>query len=298
LESLLNFSYDLIETQIIEELPELKSASDVYSELEGKQGEDCGAYIFYEEMFGAYVEVLLNMPDSPCRNRLLTRAFSLVDEMLESRDKDVRDLAYIGTLEWRDLWYYSRALPFLGTAARRELDQWEPNWHEAFNLDAEVEPDKEIIDLYCVREVILRELESEGIDRRHVPGNTYPHESQRFSTLRIAEHHVDAAVLLGRYSMPYLVCPHNMINCHETVLLRLAQDLVAFDGQDQNSESNACVIYPRIPLGERVWQMNHGNKKHLRYEGQLWIADIFINKGLGDPISKVLDGSENSLESQ
>jgi hypothetical protein len=214
---------------------------------------------------------------------------------LESKDKDVRDLAYIGILEWRDLWYYSRAFQFLGPAARRELDQWQPNWREAFNLNAQVEPDKEIIDLYCVREVILRELKSDRIDRRQIPGNTYPNESQRYSTLRIAEHHDDAVVLLGRYSIPYLVCPPESINCHPTTLLVLAQNLVPFEDQDQNPESYAYVIFPRIPLGERVWQMNHGNKKHLRYEGQLWIADMFTQKGLVEPIKGVLDGSRNSL---
>jgi hypothetical protein len=41
----LNFSYELIEYQIVEALPEIKSTSDAYAELEGKPGEDSEAYI-------------------------------------------------------------------------------------------------------------------------------------------------------------------------------------------------------------------------------------------------------------
>jgi hypothetical protein len=226
----MEFSFDLIEKQIIEALPELQSAADVYHELEGEPGEDCGAYIFFESMVGAYVEALLDMPNSVGRDRLLKRVFNLVDDMMESKDHDVRDLAYIGLLEWRGLWYYSRALHFLGPVACRELDQWEPQWHEAFNLNAQIEPDMEIIDLYCAREVILRELKSEGIDRYHVPGNTYPQKNQGFSSLEIARNNEDAVAFLSCYgtTIPYIVCPAKSVACSETSLRKMAQDLANY----------------------------------------------------------------------
>jgi hypothetical protein len=147
----MEFSYKLIETQIIEVLPELQTAANVYEKLEGKQGEDCGAYIFFENLVGAYVQVLLNMNCCPGRDRLLNRVFNLVEDMLKSNDRDVRDLAYIGILEWQGVCFYACALPFLGTVAISELDKYEKNWREAYNLKAEIKPDEEIIDLYCAR---------------------------------------------------------------------------------------------------------------------------------------------------
>jgi hypothetical protein len=291
----LKFSYDSIETQIIEILPELEPAAEVYAELEGRPGEDSGAYVFFESMFGAYVEILLDMPSSIGRDRLLNRAFRLVDEMLRSSDNDVSDLAYIGQLESKSLWFYSRALPFLRPLARRVLDKWEPRWQEAFNLNAEVEPDREVIDLYCAREVILRELKSEGMDRYHIPGNTYPNRSQGFTSLEIAKHNEEAVVFLACFSSPYVVCPPKLVNCTEAVLLKLSQNLAEIDNQEPNQKSKAYVVFPRIPLGERVWNMDHGDIKHLRYEGKLWIADKFTQEGLSKSIIEVLNGTRDSL---
>jgi hypothetical protein len=50
----------------------------------------------------------------------------------------------------------------------------------------------------------------------------------------------------------------------------------------------------KIPVGERVWQMNHGDKKHIHYTGRLWIADIFIQMDLFDTIKDVLDGKREN----
>jgi hypothetical protein len=72
-----NLNYNQIEQQLIEELPELRPVAEYYWSKEGAPGEDCGPYIFFENLFACYVEVLLPMPSSPRRNDLLSRAIAL-----------------------------------------------------------------------------------------------------------------------------------------------------------------------------------------------------------------------------
>jgi hypothetical protein len=72
-----DFKYSDIERQIAEALPELRSAAEFYWKREGLPGLDCGPYIFFESMFACYVCILLAMPASSKRDRLLSRAFDL-----------------------------------------------------------------------------------------------------------------------------------------------------------------------------------------------------------------------------
>lgn len=95
------FRYSGIEQQLVEALPEIRSAADFYWKTEGEPGQDCGPYIFFEGLFARYVEVLLAVAPSPRRDELLRRAFGVVDEMVGSADVNVRDLATIGLYEGR-----------------------------------------------------------------------------------------------------------------------------------------------------------------------------------------------------
>jgi hypothetical protein len=168
----LKFSYDNIETQIIEVLPELKPVADNYWKDEGKEGEDSGAYVFLGSIFESYVDFLLAMPESPGRNRLLSRAFNLVEDMMKSEDEAVSGLA-IDVLESRGNWFNYHAFHFFGPLAYKYLDEWQPGWREKMKLGVEkklYEP--LLIDLYNVREVIYRELKSEGITIEDVPRET------------------------------------------------------------------------------------------------------------------------------
>ncbi len=293
----MKFSFALIETQIVETLPELRSAAETYIEAEGKPGEDCGAYIFFGDVFCRYVDVLLDMPVSVGRDRLLARAFWLVDKMLECDDEDVKGLAYIEQLESQSLWFYSRALRFLGPIARRELDQWEPRWRESFNLNAQVQPDMEIIDLYGAREVVLRELKSEGVDRYQVPGITYPLEHQKFVSLEAARDDEDAVVFISCFgtTIPYVMCPPKAVACDELTLLKLSQDLGEIYNLEAKEKSEGQLMFLRIPVGERVWGMKTGNDGRGRYMGELWINDMFARKGLVESVKDVLQGRRDRL---
>jgi hypothetical protein len=159
-----------VERRLVDLLPELRPAAEHYWQVEGEPGNDSGPYMFFESMFGAYVTILLAMAQSPRRDWLLRRAFGAIDAMLGRGDDQVRHLAFIGLLESRGGWWWSRAQPFLGPAARRELDAYEPSWgHAVASADADAAM---FIDLYGVRSVIASELAEEGISLEGVPGAT------------------------------------------------------------------------------------------------------------------------------
>ena len=163
--------YDRIEQQLADALPELRPAAEYYWKKEGAPGADCGPYIFFEDMFKSYVEVLLALPTSPGRDALLRRAFSFVEEMLASGDGRVRDLAYIGLYEHRSPRWFARAAAFIGPLAVAELDELRPGWRKM--RGASKDPGRKILDGYGVRHVIADELRAEGVTLSSVPGRTY-----------------------------------------------------------------------------------------------------------------------------
>lgn len=167
--------YGDIERQIVERLPELRPAAEYYWQVQGEPGSDPGPYILFEDMFGAYVTILLAMPDSPRRDELLRRAFSLTEAMLLDGDEEVRNLAYIGLLEAQGAWWWRRAQPFMGPASQRALDEHEPSWRT--ETHPSTADDAQFIDLYGVRGIIVRELAAEGIALDCVPGTTHKEEA-------------------------------------------------------------------------------------------------------------------------
>jgi hypothetical protein len=166
-----DFRYSDIERQLVDALPEIRPAAEFYWRTEGEPGQDCGAYIFFEDLFARYVEVLLALPSSARRDELLRRAFGKVEEMLGSADDDVRDLATIGLYEGRSLWWFKRATPFVGPLATTWLDTFQAYWRDSASSDDRLSP--EILDGYHVRSVIARELRQAGLPADEIPGTTY-----------------------------------------------------------------------------------------------------------------------------
>ncbi len=166
--------YDQVEDRLTEALPEIRPASEKYWAREGRPGDDCGKYIFFADMFALYVEILLLMPSSAGRDRLLHRAFAFVEDMLASDDIEVENLAYVGLLEGNRDWWYVSAMPFLGPRATAELDQYYPEWREGLGGSARPAADDppHLYDMFGVREVIASELAVEGISLSDVPGRT------------------------------------------------------------------------------------------------------------------------------
>jgi hypothetical protein len=167
----IQFRYSEIERGLVESLPELRPAAEFYWKTEGEQGQDSGPYIFFEDLFGAYVEVLLWLPSSPRRDQLLRRAFAAVEGMLGSSDSQVSELAAIGLLEDREPEWLKRAKPFVGPLAAAWLKRHHHLWAICSSANDRITP--QILDGYHVRTVIARELAVDGVSVEAVPGTTY-----------------------------------------------------------------------------------------------------------------------------
>jgi hypothetical protein len=287
------FEYARIETQVIEALPELRPAAERYWADMGGPGEDGAPYILFSDVVQTYVHVLLALPESLARDRPLARAYELVDRMLDSADKDVRDLAYIEMLEAESPWWYARSLPFLGLTAQAELDQWEGGWRESAGKGAEADVEREIIDLYDVREIVLQQIQAEGVSLPQIPGITSPRPWQLLSGIDVARDNADAVAFVSGFgtTIPYVLCPVADVSCDEGALERLAGDLFDIDGNEPGHRWKAQARLYRIMLGERVWNLGRGRSgEHARWRGSLWIAGRFEELGLGQPIRDVLAG--------
>jgi len=294
------FEYVSIETQVVEFLPELRPAAERYWADEGPPGEDSGPYALFGSVVTPFVEVLLAMPKGGGRDRLLARAYELVDGMLgQERDIDVHDLAYVEVLEWMGPWWYSRSLPFLGPRAIAELDRWEDDWRARSAQPAKADQEREIIDIYGVRDVVLAELTDEGITVGQIPGISAPRQWQRLPGIETARAVPDAVAFVSCYgtSQPYVLSPIADVVCEEVALERLARDLADAESGEPNRGSKAQAGFYRIAEGERVWGMADGSgRKHSRWTGRLWIVEQFAAKGLEESIRNVLAGHSMAVK--
>jgi hypothetical protein len=161
------FHYSQIEQQLVAALPELRPAAEFYWQTEGAPGNDSLPYVFLQELFACYVEVLLWLPPTPRRDELLRRAFTVSELMFESADRDVQDLVAIGLFEGRDPAWLKRAKPFVGRRAAAWLRAYHDCWRNCSAANDEIVP--KILDGYHVRTVIARELQ---LPKAQVPGET------------------------------------------------------------------------------------------------------------------------------
>jgi hypothetical protein len=290
--------YESIEAQISDWLDELRPAAQRYWEDEGQPGHDAGPYIFVGQVFEPYVEILLAMRESRGRDRLLTRAFSLLDAMLSGDDQDVRDLAFIEFLENADPWWLTRAKPFLGSCADAELRTYNSNWRQELDIHATSDDQRQIIDLCGVRDIVLAELGPDQVGERDVPGIGAPRAWQALPSLEVAQKVSGTVTFVSRYgtSRPYVVAPTSEVRCDMATLHRLAADLAARDGEEPDQPSKAGVYFFPIRKGERVWQMNDPKAgPHARWEGARWIAHRIKDLGLESGVTEVLAGTRARL---
>ena len=289
--------YESIEAQIVERLPELRPAAERYWEREGPPGQDSGPYIFVGDLFAKYVEVLLAMGESRVRDYLLARAFELLDAMLASADRNVRDLAFIEFLENADPWWLGRATSFLGSKAQAELKTYNSDWPRGIDVKAASDLERDIIDLFGIRDVVMAEIGADVVGDRDVPGISAPREWQTLPSLEVAREVEGAVVFVACYgtSRPYVVAPARQVLCDADTLRRLAADLATRDGEEPDQKSKAGVYFFPIRTGERVWQMNHEKADpHARWEGVLWISRRVKELGLEPGVREVLAGSRLS----
>ena len=68
--------------------------------------------------------MLFWLPPSPRRDELLRRAFAVVERMLLSADRDVKELAFVGLYEGKDAAWLRLARDFVGVQCRAYLTRW------------------------------------------------------------------------------------------------------------------------------------------------------------------------------
>src|SRR5262249_13384351 len=157
----------------------------------------------YEMLFATFIEILLAMPKSVLRDLMLERAFRFIEAMLDSQDWEARGLAQ-GVLDGRDAWWTARALRFLGPLASAELARTPGGALPQAEADPDAE--REIIDLYGVRDEILSRDRS--LAPEQVPGISAPRAWERMLTLVEAQRDPLGAVFLAcsGTSTPLVIC--------------------------------------------------------------------------------------------
>ena len=164
-----DFQYSQIESELVSELPELRSAAEHYWMIEGEPGRDSGPYTFFDLIVATYVEVLLWLPVSLRRDELLRRAFAVVERMLLSTDRDVQELALVGLYEGQDGAWLRLAREFVGPQGCAYLKRWNESWSASERLDTRELIQPEILDIHNVRSLVAIELQ---IPLDAVPGRT------------------------------------------------------------------------------------------------------------------------------
>ncbi len=135
-------AYDSVHIEMLAAFPELSTAHARFL-ADWRLSEPPGQYI-HLDLLNTLIELTLLRRPSAARDALLSRAFAFVEDLVKSPDADVRDLGYIGVLEWRAGWWHFRVGPFLGSSSRTELDRRDPTWRETANASHGVIPTSDV----------------------------------------------------------------------------------------------------------------------------------------------------------
>jgi hypothetical protein len=291
--------YRNADSMLMQALPELVAPHARWLTDYPDHAEEVLQYLVFEGIFACFIETLLAMPESPMRDALARRAFAFLDDILESDDANVSDLGYIALLEGRTAWWLARAMPFLWPAACGQLDAFRAGWRDEARVQALPDAEREIIDLYGVRDAIAEALQPEGISLPAIPGITSPQAWTRYPSLADARQDADGAVFLSCFgtSIPYVICPARSVGSDEPALLDLARDLASVEDREANQRDKARSACFRIVPGERVWNMQTEENRHGRYRGVLWIHPALRARGLAIAIEEMLSGERRRLQS-
>lgn len=294
-----SMTYQNVDRHLIEALPALlvPHARCIAQDFDG---EHPGQYNVFEPIFRDCLDILLALPASPARDDLLRRGFAFVELMLHSPDPQVPNLAKIAVFEGQSVWWFARAVAFIGPAARDFLDVFEKRWCEAAGTLAEPAPDLDVIDLFGVREALFRVLGSEVAGLPAIPGVGAPYRWRELASLDVARRVPHGVVFLSCFgtSIPLLLAPIAAVACGPVALLQLARDLAAHVPAEQDASEQAKSTCFAIPIGERVRCMQRDDRKPGRYDGTLWIAPQVMSHGLGEPIKLVLAGQLARIHSR
>lgn len=136
-----------VHEELLQVFPELLPA---YRQLldSWRRADPPGQYIFFEDVFGRYVEFLLSADPSAVREEKVRAVFEFVELMLADGG-EVENLAYVGLLEGRPGVWLQAAKPHLGELAMAALDRFSPGWR----AEPSSRLDFEIHDLYGIEAI-------------------------------------------------------------------------------------------------------------------------------------------------
>jgi len=281
--------YKTIDLELLKDLPELivphRKLMDEWEHDESPQ------YIIFESMFRVFIEILLNTKrDSTEKEKLLKRSFEFIEKMFLFGDDAVIDLAWIAMFEGKPAWYFGLSHEYWGPQTYFFVSKHEDRLQTFLKSKSKTELKREFIDLYGVRESILRKLKASHFKRVDIPGISYPTVATSLKSLKEAKRYQDGVAFLACYgsSRPYVVISASQVRCGERALKALLLDLVQYDREEPQQERKAKVSYFRIPDGERIWNMKKGRDPHGRYSKKLWIKEKFVQKGFGEKIRSIL----------
>jgi hypothetical protein len=153
-----------------------------------------------------------------------------------------------------------------------------------------------IIDLWGVRECLAPLLPEMRLPE--LPGVSNPRIGRELPSLAEARAAGDGAVLLCDFGWTYLfvAARANVVRCSHEALEAAAVALSASfrlkpDSQPEFGRPRAR--YVRIPIGERVWNMNSQAGYHGRFDTDIWIAESL--SGFENQIRSLLDGRTDVL---
>jgi hypothetical protein len=260
--------YRTVHEDLIEALPELRRPYErLVEDWDGYGGEPPGQYIVFPDTLGKLLRVLLMLDDgTPGRGELLRRALDFGEEMLGSDDAAVEGVAIDSVADTLDGHPAGRdvAERFGGPRLKR--------WFQRHSRRDWGRPaTDEIIDLWGVRAELADRLP--GTRLQAIPGISHPADYLALATVEEAQAAPDGVVLLSTFGTTrlYVVVPARRVAIDDATLHRAAQDLAAFlGGEDPTGDPG--VRLRRIPMGERVWNMDRGDEKHARLGHDPWIA--------------------------
>jgi hypothetical protein len=273
---------DPTEHLLLSDFPELARPHASLMLLEGGAP---GGQIVFEMLFATFIEILLAMPKMPLRDLMVERAFRFIEAMLGSPAAAARGLASTCVLEGRDAWWVARAHAFLGPLAAAELAR--KHGGALPKADADPDPEREIIDLYGVRDAIL--ARDHELTPERVPGISAPRAWERLLSLVEAQRDPLGAIFLAcsGTSTPLVICSAAEVRCSEPALTALSRILAA---RLHRQPSSASVTFVRLWPGERVWAMDTGESRHGRWRGLRWIDPRLSAVNLDLAIGRALVG--------
>jgi hypothetical protein len=259
--------YRTVHEDLVEALPELRLPRDrLVADWLEFDTELPGQHIVFDGTLQTLVEIVLTLePGTPGRDELLRRALDFAEAMLAARDRGLEELALDAVAETlaghpagRDA-----ADAFGGPRLRRWMTRHAGDYDPAANED--------LIDLWGVRAELAPLLPDTPLQA--IPGISHPADYMKIETLDAARDLPDGTVLLSTFGTTrlYVVVRAEQVALDTARLHRAARDLADYVGGDDPTGEPAMRLR-RIPLGERVWNMDDGEDRHGRLRNEPWIA--------------------------